>query len=269
MTRATRNVESTGKAHQQQLYVAFELGISEWTLGFTTDLGTPPRVRVMSARDLERLAREIAEAKTWFRVKAPAAVRSCDEAGRDGVWLHRCLTSAGIDNRVVDSSSIEVNRRLRRAKFDGLDARTRLGMLVRSHTGEPKVWSVVRVPTVGGGGPAAPASGAADAEGGADAGDEPGEGAAGEPGDPAHARTDGPSGSVSRASGCGMGRRCRPGWWEALGVPPGRTTTAAREKGRLPHGHAGVAAERTQDEGSGRQWPARIEGRSRPPGPNA
>ena len=75
-------------------------------------------------------------------------VRSCYEAGRDGFWLHRYLTSIGIDNRVVDSSSIEVNRRQRRAKSDGLDVRKLLAMLVRYHTGESKVWSVVRVPTV-------------------------------------------------------------------------------------------------------------------------
>src|SRR4030065_649267 len=39
-------------------------------------------------------------------------------------------------------------RRQRRAKSDGLDARKLLGMLVRYHAGESKVWSVVRVPTV-------------------------------------------------------------------------------------------------------------------------
>ncbi len=81
-------------------------------------------------------------------MKASAAVRSCYEAGRDGFWLHRHLTAAGIDHRVVDSSSIEVNRRMRRAKSDRLDAHRLLGMLVRFHAGEPKVWSVVRVPTV-------------------------------------------------------------------------------------------------------------------------
>jgi len=53
----------------------------------------------------------------------------------------------GIDNRVVDSASIEVNRRQRRAKSDGLGARKLLGMLLRYHVGESKVWSVVRVPT--------------------------------------------------------------------------------------------------------------------------
>ena len=45
---------------------------------------------------------------------------SCYEAGRDGFWLHRYLQSRGIDNVVVDSASLEVDRRLRRAKLTGL-----------------------------------------------------------------------------------------------------------------------------------------------------
>lgn len=147
MITATRSNEYIGKT-SQVLYLSFELGVSEWKLGFTKDLGTKPRVRVMPARELKRLAREIAAAKQWFGLPVTAAVRSCYEAGRDGFWLHRHLTSTGIDNRVVDSSSIEVNRRQRRAKSDGLDARKLLGMLVRYHAGESKVWSVVRVPTV-------------------------------------------------------------------------------------------------------------------------
>jgi transposase len=147
MPRATRCDEYTGKS-SQVLYVSFELGVEEWKLGFGPDLGTKPRVRVIPARDLARLAREIATARQWFGLPVTAAVRSCYEIGRDGFWLHRYLTSTGIDNRVVDSSSIEVNRRQRRAKSDGLDVRKLLAMLMRFHAGESKVWSVLRVPTV-------------------------------------------------------------------------------------------------------------------------
>jgi len=147
MTRATRRAEYTGPA-APCLYLAFELGSAEWKLGFTTEPGATPRVRTMPARDLARLTREIADAQQWFGVKAATPVRSCYEAGRDGFWLHRYLISIGIANVIVDSSSIEVNRRLRRAKSDRLDARKLLGMLLRYHAGEQKVWSVVRVPTV-------------------------------------------------------------------------------------------------------------------------
>jgi transposase len=78
---------------------------------------------------------------------AACRVFSCYEAGREGFWLHRQLTEMGIVNLVVDSSSIEVNRRARRAKTDRLDARKLLGMLLRYWAGEKDVWSVVKVPT--------------------------------------------------------------------------------------------------------------------------
>ena len=73
---------------------------------------------------------------------------SCYEAGRDGFWLHRFLVAEKVDNQVVDSSSIEVSRRGRRAKTDRLDAEKLLTMLIRSRQGEPKVWRVVTVPSV-------------------------------------------------------------------------------------------------------------------------
>src|SRR5262245_42599128 len=72
----------------------------------------------------------------------------CDEAGREGFWLHRFLEAQGLTNHVVDSSSIEVNRRKRRAKSDGLDVRKLVSMLRRSHHGERDVWRVVHVPSV-------------------------------------------------------------------------------------------------------------------------
>jgi transposase len=57
------------------------------------------------------------------------------------------LLSIGIENLVVDSSSIEVKRRKRRVKTDRIDAEKLLGMLMRYHGGEKKAWSVVRVPS--------------------------------------------------------------------------------------------------------------------------
>lgn len=130
------------------LYLAFELGETEWKLAFTIGVGQKPRLRSMPGRDLPRLQEEIAKAKQRFELPADASVRSCYEAGRDGFWLHRYLTACGVDNGVVDSASIEVNRRQRRAKTDRLDAAKLLAMLLRYHGGERKVWSVVRVPSV-------------------------------------------------------------------------------------------------------------------------
>src|ERR1700733_3544906 len=130
------------------LYFAFELGEAEWKLAFTIGVGQKPRLRSMPGRDLPRLEDEIAKAKKRFQLPTDAPVRSCYEAGRDGFWLHRHLAVRGVDNSVVESASIEVNRRQRRAKTDRLDAGKLLGLLLRYHGGECKVWSVVRVPSV-------------------------------------------------------------------------------------------------------------------------
>ena len=129
------------------LYMALELGEGRWKLGFTVAMAQQPRLREIPARDLLALAAEIQRAKKRFDLPASAAVVSCYEAGRDGFWLHRALLAAGIDNRVVDSSSIEVNRRRKRAKTDRIDAGQLLKLLIRSQRGEPKVWSELRIPS--------------------------------------------------------------------------------------------------------------------------
>jgi transposase len=110
--------------------------------------GREARFRAVPARDLGRLADEIHKAKERFRLPADAPVRTCYEAGRDGFWVHRALVARGIDNVVVDSSSIEVDRRRKRVKSDPVDAAKLLNLLCRYHAGESKVWRVVRVPAV-------------------------------------------------------------------------------------------------------------------------
>lgn len=82
-----------------------------------------------------------------FGLSRQASVRSCYEAGRYGFWLHRWLVAHGVGNLVVDSSSIEGNRWARRAKTDRLDVGKLLSLLLRWAGGEPRVWSVVHVPT--------------------------------------------------------------------------------------------------------------------------
>lgn len=142
----TRELQST--ATSIRLHLAFELGWSEWKLAFTIGHGQSPRLRTIRARDREAVLREIARAKDRFGLPVDTPVVSCYEAGRDGFWLHRWLIAQGIDNRVVDSSSIEVNRRARRAKSNRLDAGKLAAMLLRYHAGETKVWSVCRIPDV-------------------------------------------------------------------------------------------------------------------------
>lgn len=129
------------------LYVAFELSWSEWKLAFTVGMGQKPRLRTIPARNVVVLEKEIRRAKERFGLPLDTRVLSCYEAGRDGFWIDRWLAAHQVKNLVVDSASIEVNRRARRAKSDRLDAVKLVVMLMRWDAGEHKVWSVVRVPT--------------------------------------------------------------------------------------------------------------------------
>src|SRR3974377_2144056 len=98
------------------LYVAFELGNSTWKMACSD--GRKVRQVTVTARDLEQVQYALLRAQAHFGMGEAAAVVSCYEAGRDGFWLHRYLQGRGIDNVVVDSASLEVDRRLRRAPND-------------------------------------------------------------------------------------------------------------------------------------------------------
>ena len=132
---------------EKVLYVALELSEKDWKLAFSTAMAQEPRRRQIAARNIEGLRQEIATAMERFALPAETRVVSCYEAGRDGFWLHRFLLASGVENQVVDSSSIAVERRGRRAKTDRLDAEKLLSMLIRWHQGEPYVWRVVNVPS--------------------------------------------------------------------------------------------------------------------------
>jgi transposase len=143
MTRPAETVAPTGG-----LLLAFELGQRSWKLGFTVGMGQRPRIRQIPAGAVGALVTEIERAKQRLGLPADAPVISCYEAGRDGFWLHRYLVALGVTNYVVDSSSIEVNRRARRAKTDCLDLAGLLSLLARYVLGDRRAWRVVRVPTV-------------------------------------------------------------------------------------------------------------------------
>lgn len=135
-----------GKNNAEQLYVAFELSRKKWKLGFSDGKTAQIRQVTINSGDLEALGGEVRKAKRRFGMEDSAGVRSCYEAGREGFWLHRGLEGMGIVNQVVDASSIEVNRRQRRAKTDRMDVEKLVRQLIRYGRGEHGVWSVVRVP---------------------------------------------------------------------------------------------------------------------------
>ena len=126
-------------SEEKVLFLALELSNSKWKLGSTVGVGSKARERTIAAGDLGALHEEVSRAKRRFGLESSARVVSCYEAGRDGFWLDRHLRHAGIENIVVDPSSIEVNRRSRRAKTERLDVGKLLRQLMRWWSGGPKV----------------------------------------------------------------------------------------------------------------------------------
>ncbi len=128
------------------LYMAFDLGSTKWELAFGVSTQRRHRRCRIEARKLTKILKEIQLAKKSFGLPEDAPVLSCYEAGRDGFYIHRWLLKQSIKNFIVDSASIEVNRRLRRVKTDRIDAGKLLNMLYRYNRGEKALWSVVQVP---------------------------------------------------------------------------------------------------------------------------
>jgi len=145
-TAATHH--ANGNTTEAILFVAFALSEKTWQLGFPTGHGQKPRERSMPARDHERVLDAIAQAKRRLGLPETASVVSWYEAGREGFWLYRFVLAQGMTNPGVDSSSMEVNRRRRRAQSDGWDVRKLLSLLRRYEQGERQVWQVVKVPSV-------------------------------------------------------------------------------------------------------------------------
>ena len=139
-------VRSRVSVNEAALHVGFELGKRDWKLAMSSGFGVVPVIRTVAAADWRAVEQAWGEGRRRLGLPARARVVSCYEAGRDGFWIHRALVARGVDSRVVDSSSIEVKRRARRAKTDRLDAIKLVQMLIRVCCGERGVWSEVRVP---------------------------------------------------------------------------------------------------------------------------
>src|ERR671923_1205023 len=142
----TLQEQSRDQACQPVLFVALELSDKKWKLALSD--GNKRRLVTIAAGDLVTLGEAVAKATTRFGLPGGVPIVSCYEAGRDGFWLHRSVVHCGVANVVVDASSIAVNRRARRAKTDRVDVEQLWRLLIRSHHGEKRGWSVVHVPRV-------------------------------------------------------------------------------------------------------------------------
>jgi len=144
----TDHTDAPAGSEYATIYLAFELSKAKWQLGIMMPGAEKMSRYRIDGGDMAALSGVLLRARGKAAQEGkPVRILSCYEAGLDGHWLHRWLSDNGIANHEIDASSIEVNRRARRAKTDRID----LGQLMRSFLaylrGEVGVCSIVRVPT--------------------------------------------------------------------------------------------------------------------------
>jgi transposase len=139
MTNATHGNQTS----QVTVYAAIELSKKSWVISIARpDRDQPSIHRITGGNFSELVGRLRTAAKNFGRILV------CYEAGYDGFWLARLLTKVGIECRVLDPASLQVNRRARRVKTDRIDALALLRALIAIDRGDRHVCAVVRVPTL-------------------------------------------------------------------------------------------------------------------------
>ncbi len=141
--------DTPAAAEHATVYLAFELSKAKWRLGALLPGSEKLSRYTIGGGDLAALAARLADMRKKAAMSGrPVRILSCYEAGLDGHWLHRWLTQQGTINHEIDPSSIEVNRRARRAKTDRIDLEKLMRAFLAYLRGEPRVCSMVHVPTV-------------------------------------------------------------------------------------------------------------------------
>jgi transposase len=141
-------VPATALDHESTIVTAVELSASSWLVGAQV-----PSVLRQCRHKLAPSAEALLEHLGRLRQRAERAGRRVSrvvvayEAGRDGFWLARWLMAHGIEVYVIQPSSVPVERRARRAKTDALDVEMLLRTTLAWLRGEPRVCSMVPIPS--------------------------------------------------------------------------------------------------------------------------
>ena len=146
---APANTE-TAFNHDSTLVVALELSGKSWEMGAVLPgVARRPR-RHLSPRDMAGLLTQLERWKAESQRAGRTVLRVvlAYEAGRDGFWIARYLQAKGIEAQVMHPPSIPVERRGRRVKTDRIDLDMLLRTLLAWLRGEPRVCSMVRIPSV-------------------------------------------------------------------------------------------------------------------------
>ena len=134
--------------YDRTLVLAIELSNKNWVLA--AQVPGLPQTKAKRAIEPDKLA--LQSAIDGYCARAVAAGHPVDrvvatyEAGWSGFWLARWLIAKGVEVHVIQPSSVPVDRRMRRAKSDGIDAELLLRTLLAWLRGEPRVCSMVPIP---------------------------------------------------------------------------------------------------------------------------
>jgi transposase len=135
---------------EHNLYAALELSKNSWLLAIQFPDRDKPSLYPIKGGDADGLLAKLDAARQRLAKmtgQEPKLVL-CYEAGYDGFWLSRLLEQHGIDCRVMDPASLQVDRRARRVKTDRIDVEKLLQALIAWGRGERHVCSMVVIPSV-------------------------------------------------------------------------------------------------------------------------
>ena len=148
MTNARMPTPTTALDDEGTIVTAVELSARSWLVGAQV-AGVARQCR----QKLAPSATALLEHLDHLRQRAGRAGKRVGrvvvayEAGRDGFWLARWLLEHGIEVYVIQPSSVPVDRRARRAKTDVLDVEMLLRTTLAWLRGEPRVCSMVPIPS--------------------------------------------------------------------------------------------------------------------------
>ena len=133
-----------------KLYLSLELSSKKWKLGWSCLESRRMKTTDIDSGDWAAFDASKEAAISTFNLTDPRII-SCYEAGRDGFWIHRGLETRGLVNLVIDSASIEVDRRKRHAKTDSIDLKS-MNTLLKRHDNDAddftfRIAQVAQVPT--------------------------------------------------------------------------------------------------------------------------
>jgi transposase len=134
--------------YERTLVLSIEVSNKSWVLAAQV----PGLPHTKAKRSIDPKAEALMAAIAGYRARAATTGRSIErviavyEAGWSGFWLARWLMRHGVEVYVIQPSSVPVDRRMRRAKSDGIDAELLLRTLLAWLRGEPRVCSMVPIP---------------------------------------------------------------------------------------------------------------------------